>query len=635
MTQNTFRYDINALRALAVVCVVLFHFQVPLFASGYLGVDIFFVISGYLMTKVICEGHLRGHFSFAYFFFSRAKRIIPALTFLCFILIVAGWFYFLPIEYRQLGKHVVSSQIFLSNFIFAGEAGYFDVDSAKKYLLHTWSLSVEWQFYLLLPFLISAVYKTKKSYWLLFLFVALIFFSFAYSISSNHPENVYYSLLSRAWEMLLGGLVYLLPSLPLTYRSRKLYMITVILLWIVLLLSTILIGSQTVWPNYLTIAPVFATALLIWLNSNVRLFSIAPIRYIGDVSYSLYLWHWPVAVLFLNIFDEFSFTSILLGISFSFALAHLSYRYIENPARLMQLSLFNVLKIVLPIFVVSTAALYIYKTNGMPAPNRVDSKVSQADLEFLNREPRKNKCLTTSGHDSSYCRYGTQSNIELIVFGDSHASSVVTAVQRAFERKGAILFVAKAGCPSFIAGDIRKDRGGECRLFVEKQLAIIKEQFPGVPILVVSRWAYYFLGDTVKNPEQKKGQEIQSMSDAFTRYFGDTWCPIATNRKVYALTPIPEYWDIVPKYIARSLQNKSDLEQLSRADFDNRNQFIFSGLNQMAEQCGVTLIHSELVLCDSKVCFLEKDSRPIYYDNNHLSEWGNKLLTPLLKQHLL
>ena len=159
MQNNSFRQDINGLRAIAVIAVVLFHFNASWMPGGFAGVDVFFVISGFLMTGIIFRGIEQENFSILKFYVARANRIIPALAVLCLVLLVFGWFYLTPLDYKALGKHAASSVAFLSNIIYWRESGYFDAASHEKWLLHTWSLSVEWQFYILYPLVLVAMRK--------------------------------------------------------------------------------------------------------------------------------------------------------------------------------------------------------------------------------------------------------------------------------------------------------------------------------------------------------------------------------------------------------------------------------------------------------------------------------------------
>ncbi len=208
-----FREDINGLRAWAVVIVILFHFGVPGFSGGFIGVDVFFVISGFLMTRIVIRGLENNKLSIIDFYMARARRIIPALLALCTVLLGLGWFVLVPPDYEKLGSHAVSSAAFVSNIKYWAETGYFDSASHEKWLLHTWSLSVEWQFYILLPVALWAVWRVKpgRSAQIWAIATCLLASLLASVLTTAHsPATAFFMLHTRAWEMLSGGLVFLL-----------------------------------------------------------------------------------------------------------------------------------------------------------------------------------------------------------------------------------------------------------------------------------------------------------------------------------------------------------------------------------------------------------------------------------------
>ena len=215
---SSFRYDINGLRAWAVIAVVLFHFGVPGFSGGFVGVDIFFVVSGYLMTGIILKGLIDkdsklitvSSFSIFDFYIARARRIFPALAVLCAVLLIIGWFYLAPRDYRELGRESARAIIFASNFLYLKQDGYFDSAAHEKMLLHTWSLSVEWQFYIVFPLLLLFLAKLFRSVKLIYLSIWLLFLSSLMAslyFSEKQPTAAFYMLYTRMWEMLTGGLV--------------------------------------------------------------------------------------------------------------------------------------------------------------------------------------------------------------------------------------------------------------------------------------------------------------------------------------------------------------------------------------------------------------------------------------------
>ncbi|PAR29085.1 acyltransferase family protein, partial [Vibrio metoecus] len=291
-----FRNDINGLRAIAVVAVVIFHFNANWLPGGFAGVDVFFVISGFLMTGIIMSGLEQGNFSILKFYVARANRIIPVLAILCFSLLVYGWFFLIPLDYGMLGKHVGSSMLFLSNIVYWNEIGYFDTASDEKWLLHTWSLSAEWQFYIIYPLVLITMKKFMPlKVMKLMVFIGMILgFILGAIATSKWPNPAYYLLPTRAWEMMIGGCAYLYP-LSISDNKKKFLEFMGLTL---IILSYLLMSSEVLWPGYLAFFPAFGSFLLIQaqrfdspITNNFLL------QFLGKCSYSIYIWHWPLVVL--------------------------------------------------------------------------------------------------------------------------------------------------------------------------------------------------------------------------------------------------------------------------------------------------------------------------------------------------
>lgn len=322
-----FRKDINGLRAIAVIAVVLFHFSPEWLPGGFAGVDIFFVISGFLMTKIIFNGLEKESFRILEFYIARANRIIPTLALVCLVLFVFCWFYLSPLEYKSLAKHISSSMIFLSNVIYLSESGYFDVSSYEKWLLHTWSLSVEWQFYIIYPLIIVTINKfmNLQAMKITLLVATFICFIFSAIITSRFPDAAYYLLPTRAWEMMMGGVVYLFP-LSLNDKNK---IRLEILGFILILTSYVFISKDHFWPGYLAIIPVLGASFIIQSQRNDSvLTNNSVLQSIGKWSYSIYLWHWPLVV--AGYYFELPSNWIYIGIFLSIILGFLSNKYIES-----------------------------------------------------------------------------------------------------------------------------------------------------------------------------------------------------------------------------------------------------------------------------------------------------------------
>ncbi|MFT5807310.1 MAG: peptidoglycan/LPS O-acetylase OafA/YrhL [Moritella dasanensis] len=290
-----FRTDLNGLRAIALIAVVLFHFNPSIAPGGFAGVDIFFVISGFLMTGIIFKGLNTNSLNLAEFYLCRANRIIPPLALLCFTLLLFGWFLLPPMDYINLGMHAASSVSFLSNITYFYEADYFDAGAYEKWLLHTWSLSVEWQFYIIYPIILLFLkrYFSLESLKRLLILGTVVGFIFCTIATDLWPTFAYFSLPTRAWEMLLGGVAYFYPLKLNENQKRVLEAIGMTLM----LLSFTFTSKMTPWPGYVACVPVFGTYLILLSNrersllTNNRIF-----QTLGKWSYSIYLWHWPIAV---------------------------------------------------------------------------------------------------------------------------------------------------------------------------------------------------------------------------------------------------------------------------------------------------------------------------------------------------
>jgi peptidoglycan/LPS O-acetylase OafA/YrhL len=381
MQNNNFRHDINGLRAIAVIAVVLFHFNASWMPGGFAGVDVFFVISGFLMTGIVFRGIEQENFSILKFYVARANRIIPALAVLCLVLLVFGWFYLTPLDYKALGKHAASSVAFLSNIIYWRESGYFDAASHEKWLLHTWSLSVEWQFYILYPLVLVAMRKFMSIKTMKFLLLVGTVLGFVFCVIATYkwPNPSYYLLPTRAWEMMLGGIAYLYP-LTLQENRKKLFEWTGLGL---IIGSYFLISSENPWPGYLAIFPVLGSFLLIQANRNNSIITNNFIfQKLGTWSYSIYLWHWPIVVVIYT----FSLSELYtyLGVILSIILGFLSYQYVEKIKFSSYQEWKNICRIkpfYISLFLMALGVL-IYSFNGFNIDMRQGASSEKA--KFLN-----------------------------------------------------------------------------------------------------------------------------------------------------------------------------------------------------------------------------------------------------------
>jgi peptidoglycan/LPS O-acetylase OafA/YrhL len=427
-----FRSDINGLRAVAVAGVVLFHFGARGFGGGFVGVDIFFVISGFLMTGIIVGRFEQGRFSIRQFYMDRVRRIVPALTVLCLFLIALGYIILPPDEYRLLGKHVAGSIAFVSNIFYWSEAGYFDPESRTKWLLHTWSLSVEAQFYLLYPLFLAVVLKLRSRSAQRLLVLAATAVSLLVCIigSLKWPTAAFYFLPMRAWELMAGGLVCLYP-LKAGPRARTCIAIGGLLL---LVFSVAWLRRNDIWPGWLALLPVLGTAAVIAAGRVDLVILNNPVfQFLGRISYSVYLWHWPLVVA-ANYYGKPDPAVEAAAVLLSILLGWASYRYVEQPARLIavwrQLRIDKSFRgVAITSAWVFLLAVAVYASHG--APFRLDRR-AKAQLVSLDMPTIANGwCLysvdTMSnlavGEDGLRCWLGSRSAVTRgLLFGDSYAA---------------------------------------------------------------------------------------------------------------------------------------------------------------------------------------------------------------------
>jgi peptidoglycan/LPS O-acetylase OafA/YrhL len=644
-----FRRDINGLRAWGIVAVVLYHFGVPGFQGGFVGVDVFFVISGFLITRLVINGldHSVGGigFSLSNFYLSRVRRVVPALALLCAILLLMGWVALPATDYEQTAQHALTALGFFSNFKFWREAGYFDSNSSEKWLLHTWSLSIELQFYLLLPLVLMLLWRfwptrLAMAGWLLTGFVASLFMSLL--ITPQHPGAAFYLLPTRAWEMLAGGLVFLVtPALDIS----KYY--SALLEWVGLMLilgGAVWIQPGVLWPHWRALIPVMGTVLVLiagrsnsfWTGTNFT-------QWLGSVSYSLYLWHWPVAValVYLNRKqDPWAVGVALLAVA---ALGHLSWHCVEKPFR----NRLDAPKwqhsdawLLLLVMSVLTCSAFIYMRNGVAGRMNL-----YTDFVFSEARIKDNKYTRCYEEQSlvSECRYGGPI-LGAIVIGDSHAHAIVHTIERALPSSNLhVLDWSLSSCPTISA--VKKMDGidpDNCGVFVDSKLRSQLEIPTNVPLVLANRLSAYAFGSNMLGMENKIVPSIyfstiyDNASPAFLAEFRqhiiDTSCGFARTRTVYLVRPIPELRRNVPRSMGMALLRGSrERISISLDEYYSRNRFVWEAQDAARAQCGVHILNPLQYLCSDGRCWGDEDGMPLYIDDNHLNERGAALLLPMFE----
>ena len=608
-----FRSDINGLRAAAVLAVILFHFNPEWLPGGFAGVDVFFVISGFLMTGIIFTGMAKENFSIAGFYMARVRRIIPALAFLCFCLIIFGFLFLIPKDLQILGKHASGSLLFFSNIMYWGEHSYFDASSHEKWLLHTWSLSVEWQFYILYPLLLTAINRlfglgaAKK----IVLAGTAISFLACVIQSTYWPVGAFYLLPARSWEMLIGGAAFLFPvSLGKTQRRTL-----EILGWAMILGSFFLLQEKVMWPGYLALIPVIGAFLVIQANSEKSMIVSSWLtQKIGLHSYSMYLWHWPIIVgtAYLGL-SKNAYIMLLVLIATSM----ISYNLIERRR-------FSGRAILVSLPAMLAACVSSYWFDGL--------KFRVAPEFQLNESEYHSYYYGGYGYvinDISYIGAQKPDHDALIV-GDSFAlqyAKFFDTLGKEHNLKFATLF--HHGCltlPTYT----RYTDGAEDAACAAEYGKLVPELSKNktAPVILAGRWNKYndnsgFRGDgkpTVFNDPEKFHAVLTSELDKLIEQGGhdrDYYIiGVPQDTEVFAFRCLSQT-ELLGSRMLNSCQEEEDFKRNETND----------ALASFAEQRkNVHFINPSDVLCNNGKCMLISNRRPIHSDRAHLSITGAEIV---------
>lgn len=644
MTKRAFRTDINGLRAYAVLAVVLFHFKVPGFSGGFVGVDVFFVISGFLMTGIILRGlesNNQPGFKLFQFYMARARRIIPALFFLCVVLLVLGWFLIAPDDYDDLGREVDRALLFISNIYYYKKSGYFDTAAHERLLLHTWSLSVEWQFYMLYPLVLMAIAKLSRKL-IPYLLVAMALASLAWSAHTSHtdPTYAFYLLPSRTWEMLIGGLVFLASRRTLPAKlGFPLYFLGLA----AILLSIFIYSPETTWPGIPALLPTLGTAAVILANKEHVFTKHLFFQRAGDWSYSIYLWHWPLAVaLVLADASHFGWLAIVMMV-LSVVLGWMSYRFVENPLRVGLTKLNDIYTLIVMLVLIGLvlwAASVIRSSKGFPArlPEEIRT-IFQAERDVSHQAGSCHKKRESSGED---CRYG-EGEPGVIVLGDSHAMSLMHATLGVFqEHQQSVLDWSLSACPTIDNLQTLSTAPFSCPDLNKRNFASLQEH-PEVPVLVVNRFSAHLLGgneaDYPKRPmvymQQPANRYDANYAQEMYQGYKQSLCKLASGpNPVYIMRPTPELQQHVPKTMGRTRMYKGENTRIfmSKAEFEQRNQLANQLIDEVSTECGAIALDPIPLLCENDGCYGDLHGTPMYFDDDHLNNLGSKQLRPLIER---
>lgn len=598
-----FREDINALRALAVIAVVIFHFNREWLPGGFAGVDVFFVISGFLMTMIIMKGIQKEEFSVVRFYHARVRRIIPALAFLCFSLLVLGWFLLSPIDYLILGKHAAASLTFTSNIVYWTESNYFNASSIEKWLLHTWSLSVEWQFYLIYPVILVLLKKflTIAQIKVVLVVGTVLAFSFSIFVTFKSSSAAYFLLPTRAWQMLAGGLVFLYPLV--LGRSTK-YLLQLIGM-AAIFSSFFFFSKYTPWPGYSSLLPILGTCLVLCANnSESRLVNNKVTHAIGKWSYSIYLWHWPVVV--AGFYFSLGENWWIIGIPLSVILGALSFRLIESKElkdfRLSKLSM--ILRPLQFAFILSVVSVSIFATDG-----------------FIKRFPDDTRALFTMAMEaedelsypgdnvnignSTLMKIEGQSDKNILVLGASHAQQFYPYVV-SLKNKYNVYFLTTVGC--FVTPSMQNPKWSCDNLKSYKSLL---SQIKFDKVLT----SFYSFDSYLPEEEHEKQRQISIRVKEYDQFLKNIKAEV---EHVYIVLGEPKGDEFDPKSSMRKGLRDFITEGEARSRYIVHNR----ALSNLTELDNVSIVDPINYLCEGGICKTRNLERGFFYrDKNHMRPW--------------
>ena len=640
-----YRKEIDGLRAIAVLPVIFFHANLFGITGGYVGVDIFFVISGYLITSILIEEIERNQFSILNFYERRARRILPALTAVLLFTTIAAFILMPAHLLKAYSQSLVSVATFSSNVFFYLTSGYFATASEQKPLLHTWSLAVEEQYYIFFPVLLSMFWFVGKKRLALFIF-ALSIVSLAFSQYLSFKQAVdanFYLIFSRAWELFAGSLIAItgIQRVSIANRVRDIFGSIGLAL---IVYSIVFFDRQTPFPSVYTLVPVVGACLIIIFCDSTtaigRFLSNKLFVGVGLISYSLYLWHQPIlAFLRMKTIGEPTHEVFIFAVALAFVLSILSYKYIEAPFRnkkiITRKGTFQFSAASIVLFFALGVSGHIFK--GYEA--RFDAGNS---LNASHFSPKRDSCHTGGENylkPEKACTYFGK-DVTWASFGDSHTVEPTYALAKLLEPYGqGVLHLSFSRCPPALLFEVKLPG---CSQWVKESLNYLENEHAIKNVLLGFRYSAFLYGDQLdsypKIPDRdpivdfKNSQPNEDAREEYWKSFHEIILRLqASGKNVYLLYPIPELpVDIKTAASPISIFSSQTMLDLDKATpssyFFERNKFILSKLDTLSYGENLHAIEPFKILCNQDYCPAVINGIPLYFDDDHLSVEGSKLL---------
>jgi len=618
-----YRREIDGLRALAVLPVILFHAGFETFSGGFVGVDVFFVISGFLITTIILAELEQGKFSIVNFYERRARRILPALFLVMLVCIPFAWFWLLPSDMKDFSQSLVAVSVFASNILFWRESGYFDTAAELKPLLHTWSLAVEEQYYVIFPLFLMLFWKLGKR-WILVTLGLVFFVSLALAqwAAFAKPDAAFYLLPTRGWELLIGAFA----AFYLSKANRKEFgkSVSEIGGWLgvaMIMFAVFAYSKTTPFPGLYALVPTIGTALIILFATQQTTVG----KFVGNkafvgvglISYSAYLWHQPLFAFARHKgLTEGSHIAFLLLSFLTLILAYLSWKYVEAPFRrrsIISRRLIFSFGFVFTLFFICIG--YIgYVKNGFES--RFERVLSgdighidfhkYIDEKYFDCEPKVIAENALSWEGFLRCKQSKQGTPEVVLLGDSHAEHLFLGLAEYIPSKNITFYIL--GAKPYVEADDFK------HIFNE----LLSNRTPQHIILTM-----HFVG------------RIDSLGTGLYEGFSSTIeALLKAGKSVTLVGDVPRFsQDPGLCVYSFSAQSRSSCV-LSRDDVRRQSSPYESILMRLAKEYGLTYLKIDDDLCVENVCGMAKGDTILYRDNNHLNIVGSKLVGKSLAERL-
>lgn len=614
-----FRPDIEGLRALAIVPVVAFHAEPSLLPGGFVGVDVFFVISGYLITAGLMERLAAGRYSVASFYAARVRRIFPALFAMLAVATPFAVWLLSSTGLQEFGRTLHATALFFSN-MHLKRTGYFEPASELNPLLHTWSLAVEEQYYIVFPLLLALLYRHwRRGIAPVLAAVGLISFAVSTWWLRSDPGFVFFTAASRTFELMIGSLLAIgcgarapMPAVPRAVREG---LAALGLAGIVA--ACTLFDADIPFPGPAALLPCLGAALLIWTGAQGetltgRGLSLGPLRWVGALSFSLYLWHWPVLVFLRHwAVGEPSGWQTGLAVALSVGLAWLSLRFVEAPWRRASLTDRRWLLAGLACIVVTLAAAWVLIKHPL-AVRHADAQQQRYERGTDDFNPQRRQCHGLDRKQIPYdqrCRFGDRSApSRTAVWADSHGAELAVALgERAAAQGASVAQVTASRCPPSL-GLVIPGRPS-CSAHNDEVFKALVADAALVRVVVIARYDDHLPRD----PEAFEAGLRRSLEGL-----------TAAGKQVVLLEPLPIYPYPVPDALSVLYRTGRDPNRVgqSLADYRREHAAALAMVQRLGDMPGVTVARTSDALCGTGRCAVMEDGGPLYFDDDHVSLRG-------------